>query len=1143
MLSFPSHSTNVYKWKDHGGIGIQNPVPVEDRLDVGVIRMEIHEKLGLVNGSREEIQTAFSRMDREASDSHRQSLDTNGIIVLLTEHAIPPVLDVSAPIREENMDSNIDYLKESENGESITHNDNVAISNIADSKERNNGEPMSNKVATVNIADHDDEEDCVATVGEEADLSAVKEDIIVNESWVQCTHDDASLGAVVYYYYNTYTGESQWEPPAAWERRVDEIVESAGSVIASEQHTEAESASSVSPLDANIQNSHGESPLHIACAQGLVNGVRLLLQHGAVDVNARDFRGRTALHALAAAASSTTAADCAALLLQYGAEVDARDYAGSTPLHLFAGLAGESSASVAQLLLMAGANRNAVDGGGNTALHLAAVASCFETMQLLVLWKDADDNSNAHNSAVGEVPVGSSHKLGGSGSSSGGVHRPGGYISDVSEGDGEGSSLFGEKFVATPDWSPRLSSEGKRTRSTSPAGVVEMKGAIRAIGGREEPISFPHETAAVNEMFLHEEPTKVETENHSLQNGNVLELEQQSEWLYKQTDGDSTAQNVGTEGGAPGQYTDMNSFPESATITDVYGDRWITEVCPTTGYTYYVSERTGESSWDYPSVEKVEEAPTSSPLSTRVKEQLQPLRTITEARPALDGDSEQHLAVWNRFFENALTRTSQRQSRAAAASTTVGVSETGEVELPRVMLGQRTRRRGSRSKTSAPSMSWARPLQSVAYDAVYGRGSREGADLLSRCTALFAAVIANRTSDARALLLQGVPPSPCDGCGRTPLHHACRHRDVDMVGLLCEFGADTDARCSRKETPLFVAANRGAEGCVSYLLLSAAEVNCTNDEGDSPLHAAARKGHFSSAKALVEYGAALNLRNSKGQTALAVARCAPTPRTAAAADDLSRTTAFLEIQGINVGDEIGNSSDTDGRWGGRQSSGGGSPSTTNVSSNEDIQSPSSRHGRRRKLPIPGGGSVSSSGMLRSSRSRAATGGTPSPLMSPPFPPPIPPSESNSTESYASCLQAYDTSGSASGWGAPAIYTLPRHLQPTQPSTAGDDYIGSDSTSGGVWGFVSTLFGGRSHSIDDNEPDEREERNSSTSSTAPSVYTPMSSSSMSRRVQGSAQSPPPPPPLAPPNDVIVALAMSRSGGSRLQNLYPSPDDYR
>lgn len=95
-------------------------------------------------------------------------------------------------------------------------------------------------------------------------------------------------------------------------------------------------------------------------------GVQLLLRHKA-RVDARDARGRSALHEAAAAGH----AGIGAALLDAGADVHARDAAGRTPL---LDAAHGASLPALDVLLAAGADPQAADGAGANALHLACAA-------------------------------------------------------------------------------------------------------------------------------------------------------------------------------------------------------------------------------------------------------------------------------------------------------------------------------------------------------------------------------------------------------------------------------------------------------------------------------------------------------------------------------------------------------------------------------------------------------------------------------------------------------------------------------------------------------------------------------------------------------------------------------------------------
>ncbi|KAH8051687.1 hypothetical protein JL720_15071 [Aureococcus anophagefferens] len=124
-------------------------------------------------------------------------------------------------------------------------------------------------------------------------------------------------------------------------------------------------------LDAT--NAEHNSPLHLLARSGNVEGVGLLLQHGA-DPNLRGAGGCSPLHAVCDApldGADEQHARCVAALLAAGADGDVRDDAGRSPL--LAAVERGRLACVACLV-----ERGADFGGdadGRTPLHAAAAAS------------------------------------------------------------------------------------------------------------------------------------------------------------------------------------------------------------------------------------------------------------------------------------------------------------------------------------------------------------------------------------------------------------------------------------------------------------------------------------------------------------------------------------------------------------------------------------------------------------------------------------------------------------------------------------------------------------------------------------------------------------------------------------------------
>jgi len=107
-------------------------------------------------------------------------------------------------------------------------------------------------------------------------------------------------------------------------------------------------------------NSQQETPLHNAAELGRNECAAILIEYGA-DVNATDARGLTPLHLTASLA-------IAQQLIERKADINAESLAGATPLHL---AAGNGSLDLVKLLLANGAALDKKDKEGRTAMKIA----------------------------------------------------------------------------------------------------------------------------------------------------------------------------------------------------------------------------------------------------------------------------------------------------------------------------------------------------------------------------------------------------------------------------------------------------------------------------------------------------------------------------------------------------------------------------------------------------------------------------------------------------------------------------------------------------------------------------------------------------------------------------------------------------
>mmetsp|Transcript_3385 Transcript_3385/g.5690 ORF Transcript_3385/g.5690 Transcript_3385/m.5690 type:complete len:244 (-) Transcript_3385:2404-3135(-) len=103
----------------------------------------------------------------------------------------------------------------------------------------------------------------------------------------------------------------------------------------------------------------------------------------------------------------------------------------------------------------------------------------------------------------------------------------------------------------------------------------------------------------------------------------------------------------------------------------------------------------------------------------------------------------------------------------------------------------------------------------------------------------------------------------------TALHQCVRLKNVKMMNILIENGANLEVTDVDGETPTFVVSSSSAPEVIKVLLDAGANPNACAEDGWTCLMMAARQGDYESTKALLEAGADLNLgRDMFGRGAL-----------------------------------------------------------------------------------------------------------------------------------------------------------------------------------------------------------------------------------------------------------------------------------
>jgi ankyrin repeat protein len=144
--------------------------------------------------------------------------------------------------------------------------------------------------------------------------------------------------------------------------------------------------------DVNATTKLGRTALSKSAWGGQTKLMAALLQHSSIALNIPDSRGRTALHnavwgctggrtGIKKAKNGADSPECAAMLLERGAELEAEDLEGNTPMCKAASTKAPESL---KLLLDRGANIEHLNRKGKTALYQALKRGYLDCVRILV---------------------------------------------------------------------------------------------------------------------------------------------------------------------------------------------------------------------------------------------------------------------------------------------------------------------------------------------------------------------------------------------------------------------------------------------------------------------------------------------------------------------------------------------------------------------------------------------------------------------------------------------------------------------------------------------------------------------------------------------------------------------------------------
>ena len=162
----------------------------------------------------------------------------------------------------------------------------------------------------------------------------------------------------------------------------------------------------------------------------------------------------------------------------------------------------------------------------------------------------------------------------------------------------------------------------------------------------------------------------------------------------------------------------------------------------------------------------------------------------------------------------------------------------------------------------------------------------------------FRAVRADNVGTVQRLIERGVDPNQRDESGQTGLLIALREPSPKVVeALVASPKVDVEARNSKDESPLMLAALKGQQDVVKKLIARDADVN---KPGWAPLHYAATSGQVAIIKLLLDNYAFIDAQSPNGTTPLMMAAMYGSPEAVKLLIDEGADLAMKNDQGMTA---------------------------------------------------------------------------------------------------------------------------------------------------------------------------------------------------------------------------------------------------
>ncbi len=142
------------------------------------------------------------------------------------------------------------------------------------------------------------------------------------------------------------------------------------------------------------------------------------------------------------------------------------------------------------------------------------------------------------------------------------------------------------------------------------------------------------------------------------------------------------------------------------------------------------------------------------------------------------------------------------------------------------------------------------------------------ADAQNRGQQLLAAMEADRTSEAEALVSAGAEVDARDAQGRTPLLIAVDRNNLRLALLLMRAGASINAQAANMDTPWLLAGARGRGDMLRAMIPLRPDLSIRNRFGGNALIPACERAHLDAIRILLTTGIDVNHVNNLGWTCL-----------------------------------------------------------------------------------------------------------------------------------------------------------------------------------------------------------------------------------------------------------------------------------